>query len=56
MTRLRLLVGVVVIGGHAGLAAAQTPDLGGFWELPFDSRNVPEAALAPAVTPAVLAE
>jgi hypothetical protein len=31
------------------------PDLSGFWELRFDSRNVPPARLTPRITPALLA-
>src|SRR5690242_11574942 len=38
----------------AGLAPAQQapskPDLSGFWELRFDSKNIPQAALVPRVT------
>lgn len=45
----------VVISLHSGLAWAQTPDISGFWELPFDSRRVPAAALAAGVTQDVLA-
>jgi hypothetical protein len=53
----RRFAGVVaMIAWHAAIAAAQTPDISGFWELPFDGRHVPGASLAPAVTPAVLEE
>lgn len=45
----------VVLSMHAGIAAAQTPDISGFWELPLDGRRVPAAALAAAVTQDVLA-
>ena len=31
-----------------------TPDISGFWELSFDSRNVPRANLLPAITRAKL--
>jgi len=34
--------------------AQGSPDISGFWELSFDSRRMPSANLAPAVTPAVL--
>jgi hypothetical protein len=37
-------------------SAQGSPDISGFWELSFDSRHVPTASLAPAVTPAVLAK
>ena len=37
-------------------SAQATPDISGFWELSFDSRRIPAADLAPAVTPAVLAK
>ena len=36
--------------------AQGSPDISGFWELSFDSRRMPSANLAPAVTPAVLAK
>jgi hypothetical protein len=36
-------------------SAQRPPDISGFWELSFDSRRVPSANLASAVTPAVLA-
>ena len=32
----------------AGTAWAQSPDLSGFWELRYDSRNIPKAPLTPA--------
>jgi hypothetical protein len=32
-----------------------SPDLSGFWELRYDSRNVPRAVLGPKVTPAEIA-
>lgn len=32
------------------------PDLSGYWELPYDGRNVPRASLLPAVNAAKLAE
>jgi hypothetical protein len=37
-------------------SAQSSPDISGFWELSFDSRRVPEASLAPAVTPAIRAK
>ena len=41
----------------AALPVAQgSPDISCFWELSFDSRRLPPANLAPAVTPAVLAK
>ncbi|HKH73600.1 MAG TPA: hypothetical protein VKA59_19715 [Vicinamibacterales bacterium] len=57
------LVVLVVLGDVAahGAVAAQgavatrtLPDMSGFWELSFDSRRVPAASLAPAITPALL--
>ncbi len=59
---------VVVLLALAGLAspgaqserpaaqAATTPDLSGYWELPFDGRRVPKADLLPGVTPAMIAD
>ena len=47
------LITALALAG-AALQAQNTPDLSGFWELSFDSRRVPPADLAPAVTPAVL--
>jgi hypothetical protein len=41
------------------LVSAQAPaarDISGFWELSFDSRNIPRASLLPSVTPQKLAE
>ena len=38
------------IGGNATAAKGSAPDLSGFWELHFDSRNVPRAELKPKVT------
>ena len=48
-----VLLAMWLVGGGS---AAQTPaDISGFWELSVDSRRVPAAELAPAVTPSVLA-
>ena len=44
----------VVLSLHAGTASAQTPDISGFWERPFDGRRGPAAALAAGVTQDVL--
>ena len=45
-------------GGRGVAAPAQAPsdphDLSGFWELPPDGRNVPQASLAPGITQRVL--
>ena len=39
-------------GGRSMVGKAESmPDLSGFWELRYDSRNVPRAELAPKVTP-----
>jgi hypothetical protein len=54
--RVALVLVAVACVGAATPTAQQPPDISGYWELSFDSRNVPAAALAPAVTPAVLAE
>ena len=48
-----VLIGSWLLGASA--AAQNPPDISGFWELSFDSRHVPMADLAPAVTPSVLA-
>ena len=40
--------------GNAAAAVAGAPDISGFWELSFDSRNVPAAALMTTVTRAKL--
>ena len=40
------------IGGNATTGVKGSfPDLSGFWELHFDSRNVPRAVLSPKITP-----
>ena len=55
-----LAAAVIVAQGSQGRAAAATvpasgaPDISGFWGLSFDSRKVPAAKLAPAVTRAML--
>ena len=54
MTRIATLLLLTL--AVAGTARAQNaPDISGYWELSFDSRRVPAAELAPAVTPAMLA-
>lgn len=53
MTRV-LVALAATIAGYAAGAAAQTPDISGFWELPFDGRRVPAATLAPGISRAVL--
>ena len=53
---LAVCIPIAVIVLMAGLSAQSTPDISGFWELSFDSRRVPAAELAPAVTPAALAK
>ena len=48
-------LGVLVRGAGqmpAPAAPANPPTLSGYWELSYDSRKVPKAKLAPAVTPA----
>jgi hypothetical protein len=52
-------LGVVLLAAFwlpARPAAQSPPDISGFWELSFDSRRVPAAGLAAAVTPAALAK
>src|SRR5205823_1482111 len=52
------LIGLAVItwtGGAAAQSGADTPDLSGFWELRFDSFNVPKATLTPQAAAASLA-
>jgi hypothetical protein len=54
-----MVLAVLVLTGATPAMRAQeqaTPDLSGFWELSFDSRNVPRANLVPTVTPQMLAE
>jgi hypothetical protein len=60
---LAAVVAIAAIGGpepvHAqqsGGAAVPERDISGYWELSFDSRQVPAANLVPSVTPAMLAE
>jgi hypothetical protein len=48
--RGRFLLGQLPPAAGAG-AAASAPDISGFWELHYDSRNVPRATLSPKVTP-----
>src|SRR5215203_4204163 len=45
-----LAVSPMMIGGAAQSDAKTTPDISGFWELNFDSRQVPRASLLPSVT------
>jgi hypothetical protein len=52
---LTRVVAAVVFCLHSTVAAAQTSDINGFWELPFDGRRVPAAMLAPGVTEEMLA-
>jgi hypothetical protein len=52
----RVGVAVALVALHTAIGAAQSPDISGFWELPFDGRQVPTATLAPGVTPAILQE
>ena len=47
-----LIASAWLVGASA--AAQSPPDISGYWELSFDSRRVPAADLAPAITPAVL--
>ena len=62
-----LLVATLAASGLAAIAQAATPptssapafdkhDISGFWELSYDSRNIPPAMLQPAITPARIAE
>jgi hypothetical protein len=53
----RILTAVLVAAAALGTAvsAQAPPDISGFWELSFDSRRVPAASLASAVTADVLA-
>ena len=53
---MRVAVAVALFSCHAAVAAAQTPDISGFWELPPDGRRVPTATLAAGVTQAMLQE
>lgn len=40
----------------APAAPVDLRNISGFWELPYDGRNIPQANLQPSVTPAVIAE
>src|SRR5262245_52181676 len=52
-----IALATALLAAHTGHAQGQgTPDLSGFWEMSFDSRNVPRANLLPSVTPQMLAE
>jgi len=44
------VVAPMTIGGHAAQENTTNQDISGFWELNFDSRNVPRANLLPTVT------
>src|SRR6476660_2056438 len=44
-----------IVAERAAQDAQTKPDLSGFWELNFDSRQVPHASLVPAVTRARIA-
>ena len=54
--RRAVCIPIAVVSLLAGPSAQGSPDISGFWELSFDSRRVPAADLAQAVTPAVLAK
>ena len=62
MMRVRVcsaaMLACVVIGAWTAVGRAQdartSPDISGFWELNFDSRQVPRASLQPSVTRAKL--
>ncbi len=45
-----LAIGCMTLVGGAAQEARTPPDISGFWELNFDSRQVPQASLLPAVT------
>jgi hypothetical protein len=50
MTTLRCLTGVGLAMLSAGAASAQQhPDLSGYWELRYDSFNVPQASVTPSM-------
>jgi hypothetical protein len=54
---LALLAAVATARAGAPAAAAfDRHDISGFWELSYDGRNIPQAALQPSITPAVLAQ
>jgi hypothetical protein len=55
MARITAALLIALALAAAAPRAQNTPDLSGFWELSFDSRRVPAADLAPAVTPAIVA-
>ena len=44
------VVAPMAIGGHAAQENTTNQDISGFWELNFDSRQVPRASLLPSVT------
>src|SRR3954468_15931359 len=47
-----LMVAPMTMVGRAAQEAKTNPDISGFWELNFDSREVPRASLLPSVTKA----
>src|SRR5262245_53993740 len=47
MNGLRIILLVTLVGQ----GTTSTPDISGFWELRFDSKNIPQASLLPNVTP-----
>ena len=53
--RFATLTAIAALSVFVNAAAQSSPDISGFWELSFDSRRVPAASLAAAVTPASLA-
>src|SRR5437588_9006714 len=54
---LRCLTGVGLAMLSAGAASAQQhPDLSGYWELRYDSFNVPQASVAPGRLPGAAAQ
>ena len=51
------IFGFVVLAAPANSQDAFDPrDISGFWELSYDSRNVPAADLQPSITPELIAE
>jgi len=44
------VVAPMAIAGRAAQGNTTNPDISGFWELNFDSRQVPRASLLPSVT------
>ena len=57
MTRRVVMLAVIAVSlAGASSTAQEAPDISGFWEWSHDSRRVPQARLAPAITAAALAE